>query len=273
MARGIFKLVTPPKRRKANMLSYVHWLKQLDKECFAEKRPIWGEPREFIKGWRPSLIGESNARILVATVLGYRSFTIDARMEDILNTGKVIENLWIDKFNNMGILEACNVPMPPPTSDVTISGYADAIIQRNDELVVVELKTIAPWGYDNLPRPYVHKDNYDLLTRLRGALHDRVNKYMKQLQVYLHELGMENGMLMFVNKGTQEYKIYDVQYNAKAVEALYGWLRKMEVFWGLGVIPPWTGKENSKDLLAQYKPHESVPYDEMKEWVIANEKN
>ena len=95
---------------------------------------------------------------------------------------------------------------------------------------------------------------------------ERTRKYMAQLQTYLQEMNMDEGILLYDNKGNQEYADFYIARNPEYIESLYERLQIMQNdFWVKGLLPPWTGGADSKHPLARHKPDEIVSVEEMKE--------
>jgi CRISPR/Cas system-associated exonuclease Cas4 (RecB family) len=81
-----------------------------------------------------------------------------------------------------------------------ISGRADAIISDRKDLYVLDIKSMNSMVFKNLEE----------------AKEENVN----QVQLYLHFFKVPKGILLYVNKDTQELKEFVVNYDQKRAEAL-----------------------------------------------------
>lgn len=81
-----------------------------------------------------------------------------------------------------------------------ISGRADAIISDKKDLYVLDIKSMNSMIFKNLSQP--KEENID------------------QIQLYLHFFKIPKGILLYVNKDTQELKEFVVNYNPQRAENL-----------------------------------------------------
>ena len=82
-----------------------------------------------------------------------------------------------------------------------ISGRADAIISDGKDLYVLDIKSIHSMAFSkNLREP--KKENID------------------QIQLYMHFLKIKQGILLYVNKDTQELKEFILKYDAKRAKGI-----------------------------------------------------
>jgi len=81
-----------------------------------------------------------------------------------------------------------------------ISGRADAIISDGKDLYVLDIKSMNSMIFKNLNQP--KEENID------------------QIQLYLHFFKIPKGILLYVNKDTQELKEFFVDYNRQRAENL-----------------------------------------------------
>ena len=271
----MMKLVTPPKKKstavgvlKGGMDS---WIQVEMRQCYEDKRPLWSEPRPVSKGWRPSGLAEPNDRLLVAGQLGYRGDLISERLQRIFDAGNDIEDRWVKRFGEMGVLVDHNVWIPRNTiPGLVVSGKIDIIVKHPYEdgrKFVVEVKSISPEGFGQLPKSSVNGDvNYANLLSIRGNIGERLRKYLIQLQLYLISTKCDEGILLMDNKGNQDYRDYYITARPEdlvPVEQRLMWLEKE--YWSKHLLPPWAGSSRAKHIMATYKPKEVVPLAEMKE--------
>jgi len=100
---------------------------------------------------------------------------------------------------------ASEIDIPPQE---IISGRADAIVSDGKELFVLDIKSINSMIFRNLSEP--KEEN------------------MIQIQLYLHYFKIPKGILLYVNKDTQELKEFLVTYNKTQAETLLGDLNNLK---------------------------------------------
>ncbi|MDP3093440.1 MAG: PD-(D/E)XK nuclease family protein [bacterium] len=122
---------------------------------------------------------------------------IDARVLRMFDHGDYIHRLILNTLFSLGLVRSAEIGTPPQK---VISGRADAILSWENELYVLDIKSINSFLFKNLNQP---KD-------------DNVN----QLQLYLHFFSIKKGILLYVNKDTQELKEFIVIYDRQRSEKL-----------------------------------------------------
>ena len=270
MPKGVLKLAAKSRTREPKLVMD-DWLDLALKNYYVDRRPLWGKPRPVEKGWTPSALGEPNDRLLVAGLLGYRGDPITEKLQRIFRMGNAVEDMWRERYEALGILESANKWLPKVKGmPLTISGKYDMVIRHMYEPTrrfVVEVKSMAPEIYYMFPQPSMDPDkNYSDLTNLSGQAGDRARKYLAQLQVYLHVLGMAEGILLIEDKGHQTYKNYFVTHNPQFIDGLFEKLAGIQTeYWAKGLLPPWNGGKSNRSFFAQYKPDEVIPIEEFKQ--------
>ena len=111
--------------------------------------------------------------------------------------GDYIQMQIISNLFSLGIVRASEVKIPPQE---LISGRADAIVTSNNELYVVDFKSMNSMIFKGLSRPK----------------EDNVN----QIQLYLHFFKIPKGILLYVNKDTLELKEFLVEYDSVRAKKL-----------------------------------------------------
>ena len=96
---------------------------------------------------------------------------------------------------------AAEVKIPPQE---LVSGRADAILSDGKDLYVLDIKSMNSMIFKNLKEP--KEENVD------------------QIQLYLHFFKISKGILLYVNKDTQELKEFVVDYDRERADCL---LKKM----------------------------------------------
>ena len=118
--------------------------------------------------------------------------------------------------------------------DPPVFGFIDAILNVDDEHVVIEVKSAKSEMFNNY------------LIKQKGAAY-----HMYQILLYLKGTGLKNGALVYENKNDQSILTIPVsmnEYNEKAIEEALEWMRMVRKNWEDGKdgvnLPkrPWTQK-------------------------------
>jgi len=110
---------------------------------------------------------------------------------------------------------AAEINIPPQE---LITGRADAILSDGKELYVLDIKSINGQIFKSLDEP---KD-----------------EHLNQIQLYLHFFKQKKGILLYVNKDTQELREFPVDYDSKIAQDLLGQLSELKTKIDRNVIPP-----------------------------------
>jgi CRISPR/Cas system-associated exonuclease Cas4 (RecB family) len=117
------------------------------------------------------------------------------------------------------------------SQDPPIFGFADAVIQWEEEQPVVEIKTMKEESFAY--RKHAKPPNYHLM----------------QLIIYMKVLGKKLGILLYENKNSHELHAITVEpteeYKAWG-EYAFDWMRKVRSQWESGEIPQKPYRSNSK---------------------------
>lgn len=98
-----------------------------------------------------------------------------------------------------------------------ISGRADAVISDGKDLYVLDIKSMNSMVFKNL----------------NEAKEENIN----QLQLYLHFFKIPKGILLYVNKDTQELKEFVIQYNPNIAKNLLDGLSHLKTKIDSNIIP------------------------------------
>ena len=109
---------------------------------------------------------------------------------------------------------ASEVNIPPQE---LITGRADAIISNGKDLYVLDIKSMNSMVFKNLAEP--KEENID------------------QIQLYLHYFKIPRGILLYVNKDTQELKEFQVNYDQRRALSLLDQLNELKNKIDSNVIP------------------------------------
>lgn len=122
---------------------------------------------------------------------------MEARVLRMFDHGDYMQMQILSILLSLGLVRASEVNIPPQE---LISGRADAIITLNNELYVVDFKSM----------------NSMIFKNLQVAKEENIN----QLQLYLHFFKIPKGILLYINKDTLELKEFVVNYNPTLAQAL-----------------------------------------------------
>lgn len=117
------------------------------------------------------------------------------------------------------------------TADPPIFGFADAIIQWEEEQPVVEIKTMREEAFAY--RKHAKPPSYHLM----------------QLIIYMKVLGKRLGILLYENKNSHELHAITVEPNDEYkawADYAFDWMRRVRAQWESGEIPQKPYRSNSK---------------------------
>ena len=115
--------------------------------------------------------------------------------------------------------------------DPPIFGFADAIVQWEEEQPVVEIKTMREESFAY--RKHAKPPSYHLM----------------QLVIYMKVLGKRLGILLYENKNSHELHAITVEPTPELIawgEYAFDWMRTVRKQWEIGDIPKKTYRSNSK---------------------------
>lgn len=139
---------------------------------------------------------------------------MDARILRIFERGETMHRNIINTLFRLGIVVAAEVTIP---NQEIISGRADVIICLNNELYVLDIKSINSMIFRNLTEP--KQENF------------------QQVQLYLHYFNIKKGILLYVDKDQQEIKEFIFDYDSKLVESLLSDFQSLKTKIDSNVIP------------------------------------
>lgn len=176
--------------------------------------------KEFrkISGFHPSY-GYDCKRRWVLLFRGAESEpTFQARTMRIFDMGHSVHERWRDYFSSMGVLIEPEVEVK--TDDpVPIRGHADGIIEWGGKKLY-ELKSISPTRYE-----------------FRVAYNKPDERTYKQAQQYLFALDMEDGFVIYENKGTQEVLIFPIEKDEEMIQKILRRYKKIYDIYEADEIP------------------------------------
>jgi len=119
--------------------------------------------------------------------------------------GDYIQMQVMSNLFSLGVVRASEIKIPPQE---LISGRADAILTLNNQLYVVDFKSMNSMIFKNLTEP--KEDN------------------LNQIQLYLHFFKIPKGILLYINKDTLELKEFLVEYNQAIATKLLSELAELK---------------------------------------------
>lgn len=122
---------------------------------------------------------------------------MEARILRLFDHGDYMQMQILSTLLSLGVVRASEINIPPQE---LISGRADAIITINNDLYVVDFKSMNSMIFKNLAEPK--------------------EEHINQIQLYLHYFKVPQGILLYVSKDTLELKEFLVQYNTKLAQDL-----------------------------------------------------
>ena len=122
---------------------------------------------------------------------------LDARILRLFDHGEYIQMQILNTLFSLGIVRASEIRIPPQE---IISGRADAIVTLDNELYVVDFKSM----------------NSMIFRKLEAPKEDNIN----QIQLYLHFFKIPKGILLYVNKDTSELKEFFIDYDPVKAKSL-----------------------------------------------------
>jgi CRISPR/Cas system-associated exonuclease Cas4 (RecB family) len=115
----------------------------------------------------------------------------------MLDHGDYVQMHILNSLFSLGLVRASEIRIPPQE---IISGRADAIVTLENELYVIDVKSMNGYKFKGLAAP----------------LEDNIN----QIQLYLHFFKIPKGILLYVDKNTLALKEFFIKYNPGLAKAL-----------------------------------------------------
>ncbi|PIV12885.1 MAG: hypothetical protein COS47_00155 [Candidatus Nealsonbacteria bacterium CG03_land_8_20_14_0_80_36_12] len=131
---------------------------------------------------------------------------MEARILRIFDQGNYVHLRLMRDLFSLGIVVASEIDIPPKED---ISGRADAIIRIDNELYLVDFKSI----------------NSSILQRMEKPKEEHV----LQLQLYLHFFNLKKGILLYEGKDTSELKEFPVNYDKKLVKKVLNDFKRLKI--------------------------------------------
>jgi len=139
----------------------------------------------------------------------------------VFEEGEIIQQRILRHLFSLGVVRATEIQIPPQE---LVAGRADAIVSFTDRTfsdLGIEIKEKVEPGI-----PYVLeiKSISGKMNLKKLPLPDHVN----QLQLYLHYFKVKKGILLYLNKDTQEITEFVFDYDKNLVEKILNWFSKLK---------------------------------------------
>jgi CRISPR/Cas system-associated exonuclease Cas4 (RecB family) len=129
---------------------------------------------------------------------------LEARILRLFDHGNYIHELIVKALSGQNVLRGEEINIP---ANNLISGRADALIQVDGQDYVVDIKSINSMSFRTLTEPSP--------------------EYVYQLQLYLHFFQIAQGVLLYVNKDTQDLKEFLLDYDSSLCNRLLDELEEL----------------------------------------------
>ncbi|MCD6270552.1 CRISPR-associated protein Cas4 [bacterium] len=140
---------------------------------------------------------------------------IDARLLRIFDQGNYVHLRLMRDLFALNIVVASEIDIPP---NEDIVGRADAIIRLNNQLYVVDFKSI----------------NSSILSKMTEPKKDHI----AQIQLYLHFFNIKNGILLYEGKDNSLLKEFLVKYDRAFAKKLIGTFSEIKKYINQDIICP-----------------------------------
>lgn len=183
---------------------------------------------------------------------------LEPRILRLFDHGNYIHELIIKALSGQKVLRGDEVNIP---ANNLVSGRADALIQVAGEDYVVDIKSINSMGFRVLAEPSL--------------------EYVYQIQLYLHFFQINQGVLLYVNKDTQDLKEFLIDYDEELCHRLLDGLELLGQKIAANRVPVRSGDwpSNGQCRYCPYKEvcsmvgADEVSWDEFKERVAKHEES
>jgi CRISPR/Cas system-associated exonuclease Cas4 (RecB family) len=139
----------------------------------------------------------------------------------IFEEGEIIQQRILRHLFSLGVVRATEIQIPPQE---LVSGRADAIVSFTE-------RTFADLGIEikekiELGLPYVLE-----IKSISGKMNLKklpLPEHVNQLQLYLHYFKIKRGILLYLNKDTQEISEFVFEYDRELAEKILNWFSKLK---------------------------------------------
>lgn len=187
-----------------------------------------GPGHKQITGFHPSYGFKCKRRwVLLFQGVDYDK-KFDSRTQRIFDNGNEVHARWREYFDGMGILEEAEVEITA-NKPVPVRGHADGVLTWGGRKLY-ELKSISPTRFE-FRRMYKKPDD----------------KTYEQAQIYLWALDLEEGFVIYENKGTQEVLIFHISRDDAVINKVLKRWQAAYSFYEEGIVPKRPYQRESQD--------------------------
>lgn len=187
-----------------------------------------GSGRKQITGFHPSYGYKCKRRwVLLFQGVDYDK-KFNPRTQRIFDNGHAVHARWREYFRDMGILEEAEVEVSV-NDPVPVRGHADGILKWGGRKLY-ELKSISPTRFE-FRRLYKKPDD----------------KTYEQAQIYLWALDLEEGYVIYENKGTQEVLVFHIKRDEAVINKVLKRWKTTYKMYEEGTVPARPYKRESQD--------------------------
>jgi len=146
------------------------------------------------------------------------SFTLQRL--NVFAEGTLIHEKWQRWLKDAGVMEQDEVPVYD--EEHMIMGHADGIINDKKGRAVLEIKSVGVGTVRfedyGLFAPYAR--NEINLDQLWASIKHPFSSHIRQAQLYMHCLNIDEGLILYEWKATQEVKEFAIQFQSELVEPI-----------------------------------------------------
>lgn len=147
-----------------------------------------------------------------------RSFTLQTL--NVFAEGHLIHEKWQKWLTEAGVLEQAEVPIY--NEEHMIMGHADGIVSDKKGRAVLEIKSVGVGTVRfedyGLFAPYSRKEIS--LDELWSSIKFPFSSHIRQAQLYMYCLGIEEGIILYEWKASQDVREFSIQYQPELVEPI-----------------------------------------------------
>src|SRR6056297_609162 len=139
----------------------------------------------------------------------------DGRAMRIFDYGDYTHLRLSSVLTSMGIVRGLEVDIPPQED---VGGRADAIVSVDNELYVVDFKTISHFSFSKLNEPK--------------------SDHVKQVELYMHYFDIDKGVLLYEDKNNQAIKEFVLKYDEDIVQEVLDKFERLKDYIEKEEVPP-----------------------------------
>lgn len=139
---------------------------------------------------------------------------MEPRILRVFDQGNYVHLRLMRDLFSLGVVVASEIDIPPVED---VGGRADAIIRINNDLYLVDFKSINSMILKNMAEP---KEDH-----------------IFQVQLYLHFFKLKKGILLYEGKDNSEIKEFSVEYDKKLAEKIISDFKRLKINVDKDLVP------------------------------------